>query len=178
MPAIGCELLLERAAMELPRTLPSWSALFWCLLVLVTAGCGSKYPPTAPVKGKITLNGKPVTTGRISFHPTTGERPALANIQPDGSYSLTTFERGDGALLGRHKVSIKSTRIENAPPTPKDLKEEAEFNAKGLFSGKPRLVFLVDKKYYDDRTTDLEAEVKREGNQIDFHLPTSAAPLP
>jgi hypothetical protein len=162
--------------MRVNRTHASWSVLFWCLLVLVTAGCGSKYPPTAPVNGKITIDGKPVTTGRISFHPVNGERPALANIQPDGSYSLTTFEDGDGALLGRHKVSIKSTRIENAPSTPKDLKEEAEFNAKGLFSGKPHLVFLVDKKYYDDRTTDLEAEVKPGDNQIDFKLPASAKP--
>jgi hypothetical protein len=144
--------------------------------MLVNAGCGSKYPPTAQVKGKITINGKPVTTGRISFHPTTGERPALGHIGPDGAYSLTTFERGDGALLGHHKVSIKSTRIENAPPTPKDLKEEAEFNAKGLLSGKPHLVFLVDKKYYDERTTDLEAEVKRGDNQINFDLPPPAAP--
>src|SRR4029079_2260524 len=114
-------------------------------LLLSAAGCGSKYPPTAPVKGKITINGIPVTTGLINFYPTTGERPALGHIGPDGCYSLTTFERGDGALLGRHKVSIKSTRIENGPPTPKDLKEEAEFNAKGLLSAKPHLVFLVEK---------------------------------
>src|SRR6187402_2127746 len=107
--------------MVVPNKRASWSVLFWCLLALVTAGCGSKHPLTAPVKGKITIDGKPVTTGRISFHPVSGERPALANIQPDGSYSLTTFEDGDGALLGRHKVSIKSTRIENAPPPPKDL---------------------------------------------------------
>jgi hypothetical protein len=164
--------------MAVSKELATWSSLLCCLLMLVSAGCGSKYPPTAQVKGKITLNGKPVTTGRISFHPTTGERPALGHIGPDGAYSLTTFERGDGALLGHHKVSIKSTRIENAPPTPKDLKEEAEFNAKGLLSRKPQLVFLVDKKYYDDRTTDLETEVRPGENEIDFNLPASAAPSP
>src|SRR5262249_16639643 len=117
------------------------------LLIALSAGC-SKYPATAPVKGKITINGKPVTTGRISFHPTTGERRALANIQPDGSYSLTTFERGDGALLGHHKVSIKSTRIENAPSPPKDFKEDAKLAAGFGKKGGPHLVFIVDKKYY------------------------------
>jgi hypothetical protein len=176
LPAIAARIAVERAAMAVPKKLATWTLLICSLLTLVNVGCGSKYPPTAPVKGKIAINGKPVTTGRISFHPVTGERPALANIQPDGSYSLTTFQRGDGALLGHHKVSIKSTRIENAPPTPKDLKEEAELNAKGLLSGKPHLVFLVDKKYYDDRTTDLEAEVKPGNNQIDFNLPVSPKP--
>jgi hypothetical protein len=162
--------------MAVPRKLASPSALFWCLLVLVNTGCGSKYPPTAPVSGKITLNGEPVTQGRISFHPTNGERPALANIQPDGSYSLTTFERGDGALLGHHKVSIKSTRIENAPPPPKDFREEAAQAAEMAKTGGPQLVFIVDKKYYDERTTDLEVEVKSGDNKIDFTLPISPEP--
>jgi hypothetical protein len=163
--------------MAVPKKLTTIGPLF-CLLFLVNAGCGSKYPPTAPVSGKITLNGEPVTQGRISFHPTSGERPALANIQSDGSYSLTTFERGDGALLGSHKVSIKSTRIENAPPPPKDFREEAAQAAELAKRGGPQLVFIVDKKYYDERTTDLQADVKRGGNEIDFHLPDSAAPSP
>jgi hypothetical protein len=163
--------------MAVPRKLASLSALFWCLLVLANSGCGSKYPPTAPVSGKITINGKPVNQGRISFHPTTGERPALANIQPDGSYSLTTFEQGDGALLGQHKVSVKSTRIENAPAMPaKDFQEEAKQAAEVAKKGGPQLVFIVDKKYYDERTTDLEAEVKPGDNQINFDLPASPKP--
>jgi hypothetical protein len=144
--------------------------------MLVNTGCGSKYPPTAPVSGKITLDGEPVTQGRISFHPITGERPALATIQPNGTYSLTTFERGDGALLGHHKVSIKSTRIENAPPPPKDFREEAAQAAEVAKKGGPQLVFIVDKKYYDERTTDLEAEVKPGDNKIDFKLPISPKP--
>jgi hypothetical protein len=163
--------------MAVSKKRATWNSLFCCLLMLVNTGCGSKYPPTAPVSGKITINGKPVTQGRISFHPTTGERPALANIQPDGSYSLTTFERGDGALLGHHKVSIKSTRIENAPSLPaKDFQEEAKQAAEVAKKGGPQLVFIVDKKYYDDRTTDLEAEVRPGENEIDFNLPASPKP--
>jgi hypothetical protein len=176
LPAIGREIAVGTAAMSVSKKVTTWSTLTGCLLMLVNTGCGSKYPPTAPVKGKITINGKPVTTGRISFHPTTGERPALANIQPDGSYSLTTFEAGDGALLGHHKVSIKSTRIENAPPPPKDFQEDAAQAAELAKRGGPQLVFIVDKKYYDERTTDLEAEVKPGDNEIDFNLPASGSP--
>jgi hypothetical protein len=135
--------------MAVPNKLATWIPLICSLMTLAIAGCGSKYPPTAPVKGKIIINGKPVTTGRISFHPTTGERPAMANIQPDGSYSLTTFESGDGALLGHHKVSIKSTRIENESAPPKDFKEDAQLAAEFGKKAGPHLVFLVDKKYYD-----------------------------
>jgi len=176
LPVITALIAAERTAMPIPKTFASWTPLICSLLTLACAGCGSKYPPTAPVKGKITLNGKPVTTGRVSFHPTTGERPALSNIQPDGSYSLTTFQRGDGALLGHHKVSIKSTRVENSPAPPKDFKEDAELAAEFGKKGGPHLVFLVDKKYYDERTTDLEAEVKSGDNEINFDLPPSAAP--
>jgi hypothetical protein len=161
--------------MAVPKKLAIFNPLI-CVSILVNAGCGSKYPATAPVSGKISINGKPVTQGRISFHPTTGDRPALANIQPDGSYALTTFEHGDGALLGHHKVSIKSTRIENAPPPPKDFREEAAQAAELAKQGGPHLVFIVDKKYYDERTTDLEAEVKAGNNQIDFNLPASPKP--
>jgi len=39
----------------------------------------------------------------------------MGTIEPDGSYRLTTFDSGDGALLGRHRVTIEATRIVRAP---------------------------------------------------------------
>ena len=80
-----------------------------CLLILfLSSGCGPSRPETAEVRGRVTFQGKPVPEGRILFWPPNG-RPAMAEIQPDGTYELMTFDEGDGAVLGEHRVTIKAT---------------------------------------------------------------------
>jgi hypothetical protein len=76
-------------------------------------GCGSSPsgPPagaTIPVKGKVTYRGKPLTRGTITFEPTDAGRDANGAIQSDGSFTLTTFKDGDGAIPGTHKVKVNN----------------------------------------------------------------------
>ena len=52
--------------------------------LVLSSGCGSSLPKTAPVGGRVTYNGKPVVSGTIVFQPAQG-RPAMGDIQPDGS---------------------------------------------------------------------------------------------
>jgi len=73
--------------------------------LLIGCGGGSGHEETASVTGTVTLKGTPVTEGRIAFFPPKG-RPAMGTIQSDGTYTLTTFDPGDGALLGNHRVTI------------------------------------------------------------------------
>jgi hypothetical protein len=74
-------------------------------------GCGSSggaaAAPTVPVKGKVTYKGKPVTQGQITFEPTDSGREAHGEIKPDGTFELSTFKPGDGAVTGTHKVTVK-----------------------------------------------------------------------
>jgi len=67
---------------------------------------------THPVAGTVLLaNGSPAGGGVIKFRTTseTGETvKAHGQIQPDGSFQLTTFEDGDGALEGDHQVILFS----------------------------------------------------------------------
>lgn len=79
-----------------------------CLL----AGCGGGDQfDTAPVSGTVTLNGEPVTGGTVMLRPIAeGEtqiagKGASAPVQEDGSFVLTTYEQGDGAVVGKHHVS-------------------------------------------------------------------------
>src|SRR5262249_26091982 len=70
-------------------------------------------PPMGRVSGKVTYKGRPVTSGSVIFTPAkdkggAGGHIATGNIQPDGSYTLTTFDTGDGAILGQHIVTIES----------------------------------------------------------------------
>jgi hypothetical protein len=118
------------------------------------AGCGSDFPKTAVVKGKVSYNGKPVPHGRVLFVPVVPGTTATGEIAPDGSYSLTTFRKGDGAVLGKHKVAIIA--MEDRPgalPTDANLPPP-----------------IVPDKYTSPGTTDLEAEVKDGENKLDFDL--------
>src|SRR3954464_3770610 len=83
-------------------------------LCFLLAGCGggpSDKPKVAPVSGKVTQKGKPLTTGDVLFTPSGGPdgaagQVATGQIGPDGTYRLTTFNTGDGAVLGTHKVTV------------------------------------------------------------------------
>ena len=148
----------------------------WVLPIVTTvcisfaAGCGSKHPEIAPVRGKITAGGTPVTAGRIEFYPTSGARLSSGEIQTDGSYSLTTFKANDGALLGTHRVTITSTKVTGAEPA-KSVQDESKIPVSNM----GRVVWLVDQKYSQKSTTDLHAEVQPGDNKINFELPASAA---
>jgi hypothetical protein len=74
------------------------------------AGCGAQgagtLPDLIPVKGKVSLNGQPLTTGTIRFEPDDFGRPASGKLQSDGTFVLTTTTEGDGVVAGHHRVSI------------------------------------------------------------------------
>lgn len=89
------------------------------------SGCGGAAPEkaaslgsTVAVKGKVSLKGKPMTTGSISFEPTDGGREAFGNIGADGSFTLTTFKAEDGAIRGTHRVAVKAAGGGKKDPVP------------------------------------------------------------
>jgi hypothetical protein len=59
----------------------------------------------------VTYKGQPVDNGRVLFTPATGKggeggQGATGEIATDGSYEMTTFNTGDGAVLGQHVVTV------------------------------------------------------------------------
>jgi hypothetical protein len=83
-----------------------------CLL-LPFAGCGSSSTPqgatTLPVKGKITYRGQPLTKGSIAFEPDGAGKGAFGEIQPDGTFVMTTYKKDDGAVIGTHRVKVTTS---------------------------------------------------------------------
>jgi hypothetical protein len=149
-----------------------WARCSWALLLLVaSSGCGRGLPETAPVTGRVTLGGQPVPGGAIQFWPKSG-RPARGAIQPDGTYTLTTFDDKDGAVLGQHVVTIEATRVEGPVPPIKSTEDEIAYysrpGAKPLVE--PKIERLVPERYGRRETSGLSAEVRRGGNQLDFNL--------
>ena len=96
-----------------------WAVVILAATGLTAGGCdgGPSRPPLAKVHGKVTYKGKPLTFGAVIFMPVAGlgdagptmggpGQPSAGNIQPDGSYELTTDTPGDGAIVGEHKVGV------------------------------------------------------------------------
>jgi hypothetical protein len=107
-------------------------------------GCGAKTPPMAPVEGKVLLDGKPLTSGRVSTVPAAG-RGANGTVQPDGTFELSTYGKGDGALIGTHGVSVVVRGAGTSGPEGKQGK------------------LLVPERYTSDLTSELTIEVKADG---------------
>jgi hypothetical protein len=80
--------------------------LFVVFAAVTYLGCGASDLPV-PISGKVTVNGVPVANAGIVFHPHDGKgRPASAETTEDGTYRLTTFNAGDGALKGEYRVTL------------------------------------------------------------------------
>ena len=88
------------------RRFPSSNAMILAIWTCVALGCrDSGQLETAPVAGRVLIDGKPLTTGTVAFIPQRG-RGARGNIQSDGSFELSTYQDGDGAVLGIHSATV------------------------------------------------------------------------
>ncbi len=139
------------SARRLPSIRVCKSALLSALLLGCCAGCGARgdgtLPDLIPVKGRVFLNGQPLTTGTIRFEPDDFGRPASGNLQSDGTFVLTTLKDGDGVVPGHHQVSITDSNLKSK-------------TAAAL------------KKFTSSKTTKkLEADVSPEKTDFTFEIP-------
>ncbi len=133
---------------------------FFCFVMCsLLAGCGFSSEGVVPIRGVVTYQGKPVPEGRIEFYPVEGGRPSSSEIQSDGSFSLTCYKEGDGAVMGKHCVTVTAFTT--------DEKTTDDF----FGSGKPvKRVWLVPEKYSRRESTTLQAEVKVDPEKLDINL--------
>jgi hypothetical protein len=67
------------------------------------------------VRGTVTIDGRPLSQAKIMFAPVAGGehanpgKPAFGLLQNDGSFTLTTYENNDGAVVGVHWVTLINT---------------------------------------------------------------------
>ena len=76
-----------------------------CLAIFLLVGCGGSPWPTAPVHGTVTLDGKPLDNGRVTFVPKAG-RGASGIIQSDGTFKMETLNivARDKTRLGHYHI--------------------------------------------------------------------------
>ena len=140
--------------------------LLGSVLCLLLGGCGGGHElDTAVVQGTVLYQGKPLPYGTISFQPQAGP-PAMGKIQADGSFTLSTYGNGDGAIVGPHKVLITATATDAGTAPAADSNTE-------MRAGQS----VIPTKYSSFSTSGLTAEVATGGaNEFVFELTGDAPP--
>lgn len=90
---------------------------FICLSILANSllGCGGTSYEMTSVEGVCSCNGEPMKNGILVFTPVPAEgssttepgKPAAAEIQTDGRFTLSTYGDKDGAIVGKHQVHLR-----------------------------------------------------------------------
>ena len=97
----------------------TWRSRFVCIsfaTLLVAFGC-NRGPQIRPVSGRVTFQGEPLALGGITFEPVNG-RSAFGRVREGEIVDVTTFEPGDGVLVGTARVGIQSTTNLGKPVGP------------------------------------------------------------
>lgn len=138
---------------------PAAVALAPLLLALVT-GCGGGQMPLAHVSGVVTLDGSPLTGAKVTFLPQAGPAASGA-LDAQGRFELSTYQRGDGAVLGSHTAIVtpivQGVLLEpGAPP-----------------KAPPREQDAVPAVYHRAESSPLHYTVKKDGNDFELKLRSS-----
>jgi hypothetical protein len=113
-----------------------------------TAGCGGM---PSDVEGLVTLDGRPLSAARISFHPDSPGPVAYGMSLDDGSYRLKTGTAHDGLAPGSYRVTVFASQAASDPT------EEAGTR-------------LTPAVYGDPLKTPLRVQVAKGANQIPLAL--------
>ncbi|WP_435009480.1 hypothetical protein P12x_000732 [Tundrisphaera lichenicola] len=137
-------------------------------LIALVVGCEGRTgkPPMGKVHGTVSYNGKPLDKGRVTFTPVSGDgesggNNAMSPIESDGSYELTTFDTGDGAIIGQHivTISVPSSNIN-------DLNQPKADGSIAYVLPKE----YIPKKYTTPKDSPLRNTVVEGDNKIDIEL--------
>jgi hypothetical protein len=138
-------------------------ACFFAIVVLLAfgmvGGCSRSGPPLATVKGQVTLNDKPVTSGIVIFQSEDGLVNVMDDLDSEGNYELRTHDAA-GLPPGTYKISLKpAAPVLSTPP----LADDGQRNPIVLDK-------TIPAKYYDAATSGLIVEVTLDKTQYDLQL--------
>ena len=140
----------------------SLSRLLFTGVLLVGAalvgGCGAKGPARGAVKGRVTMDGKPVTGATVLIENPEFGVAVNAPLDADGRYEVKSYQ-GDGLPVGSYKVAV-------LPGGVMQPGEELPTADKAKFV-RPKLTVIIPEKYHKTATSQLAIDVK-EGETLPF----------
>ena len=128
------------------------------LVVAGLVGCGKAgLLPTYRTTGTVVFrDGKPLEGGTIIFESVDHPVSARSVIEPDGTFRLSTYDEGDGAVAGLHRVAI-------SPPM--DMTVDRD---------EVRTRRVIHPRYTDIEASGLEFEVSADGpNEFEVQVSRS-----
>lgn len=145
----------------LDRKPDSWR-LMVVLLAAAFAGCNSAPTRTpvqeVPVKGVVTLDGKPLPQAEVMFM-TPSLSAFTAATKEDGSYQLSSSFGGEPVCKGSCKVTIQKWVMPEGAQMQPDMSPQ-------LQGAKP----LLPPRYSNLEQTELTADVPEAGGEFNFEL--------
>jgi hypothetical protein len=104
------------------KTTSSLPFLIVSLALLGIVGCGGGGEHgVASVAGTVTMDGKPVPDLVVTFTPQAAAgaanpgKSATGRTDAEGKFTMSTYEMGDGAIVGKHQVMVG---LDGPNPTP------------------------------------------------------------
>lgn len=120
-----------------------YESIFGCVFLLTMCGCSDRLA-TYPVQGKVVFpSGSPVRVGSIEIRSKNHNIQARGTISRDGSFELSTYEPGDGAVEGKHDCVIVQMVM-----------------TEGIEGHRPSTLGVIDRRYASYRTSGLSIEIK------------------
>ena len=152
-----------------------------CLLTLIVVsgyalgGCssGARRPPTYPVTGTVTFQGKPVAGAVITFVPADKGEAASAITDSEGRYALTTWQAGDGARPGEYRVKVSKQEQQTVDPAKLVQNLSIEEEQKIYVESKkapPPAKRLIPGKFENEQTSGLVHKVAEKPTTFDIKI--------
>lgn len=127
-----------------------WLVVLQLMLIGVT-GCAPAGKPQGKIRGKVTFQGKPVSSGEVNFFQKSTGVAVVAPLDNEGRFTVTS-----PMDTGLYNVSIVPPRPKQLPPgTPPEQLPP----------------FPVPPKYLDPVQSDLNKEIKAGDNDLEIAIP-------
>jgi hypothetical protein len=91
------------------------------VMMMTVSGCDN--PAPANVTGTVTLDAQPLAKAMVVFSPVDGSRSSVGITDSQGKYKLRFSASAPGAVVGEHKVEIRTTTND---PDPSDTIKSVE----------------------------------------------------
>jgi hypothetical protein len=143
------------------------------LAAALLAGCGPGLPETSEIRGRVTIDGRPVTAGRVVFLAADDSNSAAADLAADGTYIALAAPAGDVKVA----VQVQHARLAPArgapPPAPADGGGDSAGHVPAEYAGgmKPNPLYVpVPARYESTETSGLTASVRPRRHTHDIEL--------
>lgn len=142
-----------------------------CLLFLIFAmGCNQQTPQFTRVTGQVTVDGKPVTAGRVCFVTTDKSSSMTAELSAEGKYILNDCPNGEVRVA----VMTKDYAIMRGPPTKVRIKAgDSDKDGKDEYvpSTRPNPHYVpTPSKYESFETSGLRTKIPQTSDEHTYNI--------